>query len=147
MEDTTAYIPFRHRLAYVNSLRGDTVEARRLFEEQIRLDEDLLERADIPFHTRSAGSAYYDLAASKAFLGSREEALEIVEHPDFFWGNALDFSYWLDWDPLFEPIRDEPRFKAVADKWRDVRQAVKDEYRKQVREREASEQLKLALDK
>jgi len=55
--------------------------------------------------------------------------------------------WWLDTDPMLKSIRDDPRFVKVADRVRNKAEAAIKIFRQIINEREASEQMKLGLDK
>ena len=93
-----------------------------------------------------AGSLY-DLALTKAYMGATEEALELIEHEYVFWAGPFNMTNWLDTDPMLEPIRNDPRFIVVANRWRNKAEAANKVFRQIILDREASEQLKISLDK
>ncbi|MCZ6898952.1 MAG: hypothetical protein O7F74_01810, partial [Bacteroidetes bacterium] len=140
LEDSAAYLPARHRLGYVRWLQGDKKQAMKLFEEQMELDLGTIE------NQKSGPMGYghfYDLAVVNAFLGNTEEAYRWLDSTII---KNRFFGLWtVENDPLLESIRGDERFQSIlAEKKK--QEALKDEaFRKLVREREASEQLKLRL--
>jgi adenylate cyclase len=109
--DSTQYIPFRHRLGYVRYLQGDTIEANKLINEQLRLD---LERQQ---NLRGYGAwtsrgYYYDLAGSNAFLGNQKEALAWL---DSAYQRGFINLWYLENDPLLESIRTSNEYKNIRD--------------------------------
>jgi len=109
--DSSQYVPFRHRLGYVKYLKGDSVLARELVEEQRKLD---LERHQ---NLRGYGSwvsrgYFYDLACSNAFLGHRDEALMWL---DSAYHQGFINLWYLENDPLLNSIRDEDEFVRIKD--------------------------------
>ena len=141
LEDSTAYLPARHRLAQVRWLQGNKEEAIELFKEQMELDLGTIAK------TRNndvwGGGHFYDLAVVNAFLGNTEEAYRWLDSTII---KNRFFGLWtVENDPLLEPIRGDERFQSIlAEKKK--QEAVEDEaFRKLVREREASEELKLRL--
>ena len=147
LEDTTAYFAVRHRLGMVKWDKGDKDEAMKYFNEQIKLNQRDIDQNQIPVWLGSLTSSYYDLALTKAYMGDTEGALEIIENEDIFWADPLNMTIWLDTDPMFEPIRNNPRFKTVANELRNKAEAAGEVFRKIIREKEASEQMKIRLDK
>ncbi len=123
--DASQYVPFRHRLGYVQYLRGDTESAIYLMKEQLKLD---LERQQglRGYGAWYQGGFYYDLAATNAYLGNREEALAWLDS-----ANRKGFiSLWyLNNDPLLENIRNTAKFREIqkeqTEKNRKEKQAFK----------------------
>jgi len=147
LEDTTAYFAVRHRLGMVYWEMGEKEKAMKMFDEQIRLNQRDIDQQQIPTWVASIGSSIYDLALTKAYIGEMEEALQLIEHPEFFWSDIYTFSRFLDTDPMLKSLRDNPRFVVVADKWRNKVEAANKEFRRIITEREASEQMKIELRK
>jgi tetratricopeptide (TPR) repeat protein len=145
-EDSTSYMSGRQRLGMVYWDMGDKEKAMRFFNEQIRLNQNDIERDQVSFWESLAGSRY-DMAITKAYMGKTEEALDLIEHEDIFWDGPLVMSWWLDNDPMFAPVRNDPRFVAVADRERDKAEAARRVFRRIIREGEASEQLKFEAEK
>jgi TolB-like protein/class 3 adenylate cyclase/Tfp pilus assembly protein PilF len=147
LEDTTSFLPVRHRLGMLYLQKGEEEKAMKLFNEQIRLNQRDIDQMKVPVWGRSIGTSLYDLAITKAYIGETEEALDIIERDDFFWGNIFWFQYWLESDPMIDPIREEPRFIAVQEKWQRTAEEASAALRRSIIEREASDQMKLRLDK
>jgi len=80
-------------------------------------------------------------------MGDTEEALNIIENEDIFWAGPLGMYIFLDTDPMLEPVRNDPRFIAVADRWRNKAEAANKIFRQIIQVREASKQMKLELGK
>lgn len=128
--DTSQYLPFRHRLGYVQLLQGDTVSAYKLIKEQLTRD---LERHQ---NLRGYGvwpdrGYYYDLAASYAFLGQKEEALAWLDS-----AAQMGFmsSWYLENDPLFNNIRNESEFKRIKTDYEAQWQRQVEAFRKAINE-------------
>jgi TolB-like protein/class 3 adenylate cyclase/Tfp pilus assembly protein PilF len=147
LEDTTAYFAVRHRLGMIYLEKGKSGEAIEYLNEQIELNQNDIDRNQIPMWTRSMASAYYDLTLSKLALGQTEEALELIENNDIIWAGVFTMASYMDQDPMFEPIRNDPRFLKLADELRNKSEAAKREFQKIIMEREANEQMQLGLDK
>jgi tetratricopeptide (TPR) repeat protein len=57
---------------------------------------------------------YYDLAATYAFLGEREKAIENLRlYRKYLMGDRWGVMYFKN-DPLLNPIRQEPEFQEIA---------------------------------
>ena len=65
-----------------------------------------------------SGSTLYNVACAYARLGDKEKALDLLER----WGNTGAGGSWINKDPDFDELRDEPRFRALLE--RIERQAV-----------------------
>ena len=65
-----------------------------------------------------SGSTLYNVACAYARLGDKEKALHLLER----WGNTGAGGSWINKDPDFDDLRDEPRFRALLE--RIERQAV-----------------------
>jgi TolB-like protein/class 3 adenylate cyclase/Flp pilus assembly protein TadD len=107
--DSSQYVPFRHRLGYVQYLLGDTVSAINLIEEQLTLD---LERHQ---NLRGYGAwqsrgYYYDLAGSYAYLGNQQEALMWL---DSAYQQGFINLWYMENDPLLRNIRNTTEFRRI----------------------------------
>jgi TolB-like protein/Tfp pilus assembly protein PilF len=99
-----------HRVGYAFWKMGKYDEAKNFLKQQIRYSQE-----SIKLKRRMAQykGAYYDLAATYAFLGNKEKAYQYLN--EF---NKKKF-YSLNWvslakhDPLFNSIRNEERFQSV----------------------------------
>jgi TolB-like protein/tetratricopeptide (TPR) repeat protein len=112
--DSTQYFPVRHRVAQVKWILGDKPGAMNLFQEQMRLD------LEVVTGKRGGGlwdpwAEFYDLAAVNSFLGHPEEAfrwLDSAKTRNFNW-------HWGVYnDPLLDPIRGDKRFKDLIERFR-----------------------------
>ena len=65
-----------------------------------------------------SGSTLYNVACAYARLDDKEKALDLLER----WGNTGAGGSWINKDPDFDELRDEPRFRALLE--RIERQAV-----------------------
>ena len=107
--DTTQYVPFRHRLAYVRFLQGDTVTAKRLVREQLRLDHE--RRKNLRgYGVWISRGYYYDLAISHALLSEQKEALNWL---DSAFQKGFVNVWYLQNDPPLRAIRHTPRFQDI----------------------------------
>ncbi|NJN25370.1 MAG: tetratricopeptide repeat protein [Cyclobacteriaceae bacterium] len=123
--DKTQYIPFRHRLGYVKYLQGDTAMATKLIKEQLKLD---LERhADLRgYGAWTEGGFYYDLAASKSFLGSGDEALLWL---DSAYQMGFINLWYLDRDPMLANIRNTGTFRQIENNLKKRQQAMTEAFK------------------
>jgi tetratricopeptide (TPR) repeat protein len=101
-----------HRIGYAFWKAGDHEKADYYLNEQIRWCEESI-RLDRPY----AGfyGAHYDLAAVLAFKGDSERALELLDEVNT---NKIITKWWITqfkYDPLLDPIRDDPRFQKILD--------------------------------
>ena len=89
--------------AYVLSQIGDNEKANEVFRENIDIVEDFIDQGSTnPLHK-------YNLAASYAFTGKREKALDILN----------ELPYWyvtyglLQIDPMFNSLRKNQKFLRI----------------------------------
>jgi TolB-like protein/class 3 adenylate cyclase/Tfp pilus assembly protein PilF len=104
--DTTQFVPFRHRLAYIKWIKGKKEEANKLFDEQLRLDLRAINH-NAAIAVWANGSDAYDYADINAFRGKKEIAyrwLDTALAKEFF------IQRLIDEDPLLNSIRAEKRF-------------------------------------
>ena len=105
--DSTQFIPFRHRLAYIKWELGDKAEAKKLFDEQLRLDREAITHKT-KIGVWENGSEAYDYAVVNAFLGNKALAYQWLD-------TALAKNFYVKWllekDPLLAGIRSENRFQ------------------------------------
>lgn len=128
--DTSQYVPFRHRLGYVRYLQGDAASAMRLMKEQLQLD---IERQQ---QVRGYGAwvdrgFYYDLAATNAYLGNREEALIWL---DSAYHRGFANLWYLQNDPLLNNIRKAPEFQRIQQELAERQQEQARAFKKVVEE-------------
>ena len=91
-----------HRHAYAHVLRKNGKEQDA--QVQIALAREAIERY-------MSGQAY-DMAKINAFTGDKETALDFLEQFVPWFG----LQAWIDKDPLFENLHDEPRFHEIVRK-------------------------------
>ncbi len=141
--DTSQYVPFRHRLAYVKWLKGEKEEAMSLFHEQMKRDQETQKglRGYGVWNTRNY---YYDLGIVNAFLGNKEEAYMLLDSAaNYGW-----FTLWyVDNDPLLDGIRQEERFQAIVRKKMEEADRRKNAYKEVMSEPQVKKQLKWFFDK
>lgn len=100
------YIVYSHeKSAYAQVLRklGKETEAMKLIYEA----KDWIEK-------NMKGNPNYDLAKVYSFLGEKQKALKYLKNWKPDWGVQV----WVEKDPLFENIRNEPEFKQLVQKFK-----------------------------
>jgi adenylate cyclase len=128
--DSTQYIPFRHRLGYVLALKGDTVVAKKLISEQRRLDKERFKNIR-GYGVWGSGFFYYDLAASNAWLGNKEEAVAWLDSAS---QKGFMNSWYLENDPLLNNIRNTAEFKKIQENFSERQQAQIDAFKNAIEE-------------
>jgi TolB-like protein len=99
-----------HRIGYAFYMKGKFKEADSYFKEQIRYGEEGIKLNRFMTQRRSA---YYDLAATYAFVGQKEKAYKYLNEfatRDFF---PLWWIILIKNDPLFKSIQNEARFQNI----------------------------------
>ncbi|MEM1119324.1 MAG: adenylate/guanylate cyclase domain-containing protein [Bacteroidota bacterium] len=105
-QETAGTHTFRHRYAFVLWQLGRKAAAQRLFDQHIQAELAFIEKG-----TRMLGQEY-DLAGVYAFLGEKEKAYQMLEKMPYWY-----VTYQLlKFDPLFDSLRDEPRFQRIQQK-------------------------------
>jgi TolB-like protein/Tfp pilus assembly protein PilF len=99
-----------HRAGYANWMVGKKKEAKYYFNQQIRYCEESI-KLKREFEQRKA--AYYDLAATYAFLGDRQKAYKYLDEFSKRDRFPLSFVTFTKHDLLFEHIRNEERFRNI----------------------------------
>jgi TolB-like protein len=99
-----------HRIGYIYYQLGLSEEAQKFFEQQISYTERSIRLSR--FYSQGK-AAQYDLAATLAFLGDKEEAYRRLDEFNTLWYFGLDMISFVEGDPLFASIKDEDRFKGI----------------------------------
>ncbi len=86
--------------AYALAEMGEPDKAREWVDRALAIDSD-------------EPIILYNAACVYLVLGDRERALECLEETH---GNVM--KAWMENDPDLDPLRDEPRFKAIIEKLR-----------------------------
>ncbi len=128
--DSSVYIPFRHRLGYVQYLQGDTALATSLIEKQLTLD---LERHK---NLRGYGAwmsrgYYYDLAGAYSYLGNQKESLMWL---DSAYQRGFISLWYLDNDPLLRNIRNTAGFRSIKNNLAERQEKRKSAFKKAIKE-------------
>ena len=117
---------------------GKTVEAEKIFTEQIQQLESKLAKGQRNVFGLLPYERLFDLSRIHAFQGDKKQALKYLTEyakEGFIFG---DHDFILI-DPFFESLRNDPEFKAIVKQ----AQEEKAEIRAQVREREERGELTL----
>jgi TolB-like protein/Tfp pilus assembly protein PilF len=122
---------FRHRLAHILQMKGEIARSKALLKEHMDILEASVKQG------KSRWGLEYDLSCTNAFLGNREKALEWLEKMPY----EIQQYMFVQVDPLFDPIRNEARFKKVMLRF----QAERNEIRKIIEMEEVREDLKTVL--
>jgi tetratricopeptide (TPR) repeat protein len=99
-----------HRAGYAFWQVGKKKEAEYYFKQQIRFSEESIK---LSREIEQRKSAYYDLAATYAFLGEKEKAYKYLDEYSKRNCFALPFVVFARHDLLFESIRSEDRFQKI----------------------------------
>ncbi len=134
--DSSQYIPFRHRLGYVKLLQGDTSSAINLIQEQRQKDMERYQEIR-GYGAWMSGGFYYDLAATNAFLGNREQAIAWL---DSAYQKGFINSWYLENDPLLANIRNDNQFERIQQKYEDRWQQQVQAFKKAIKENRALQQ-------
>ena len=113
---------FAHRIGYSYLNIGKAKEANYYFDQQVKYD---LESIKLGRYHALGNFVFYDQAAVYAILGDKVNAYKNLDELN----KKKTFGLWwipfLKYDPLFENIRNEPRFKAII---KDVESKYKAEH-------------------
>ena len=90
--------------------KGRTKEAKFYFDQQIKID---LESIRLGRWNAISRSAHFDLAGVYAFLGEKEKAYEYLDKVNKNHAFPLSWIILFNHNPLFDPIRQEPRFQKI----------------------------------
>lgn len=122
---------YKHRLAHIYKIKGETTKAEKLFKEHLaQLEQTVKEE-------KSRFGLEYDLAGAYAFLGDKEKS--------YYWLDKLPYNMlttiFIQIDPMFDSIRNEARFKKVIERQYADREAI----RKVIETERVQQDLKLVL--
>ena len=111
-ETDTLWVGYVHRMGYYYWLKGLNEKADSCFNLQIEycLKEIELERSRAERNLNT----YYDLAATYAFIGEKEKALEYLRTYSSRPVMNSTMMFFLKFDPLLNPIRDNPEFQSIV---------------------------------
>jgi TolB-like protein/Tfp pilus assembly protein PilF len=122
---------YKHRLAHIYKMKGETHKSEKLFQEHLASLEKTVKEG------KSRFGLEYDLAGAYAFLGDKEKA--------YYWLNKMPYNMlttiFIQIDPLFDSIRNEPQFRTVIDK----QQKDREEIRRVIELQKVQQELKLVL--
>ena len=107
------------------------VKSEKLFKEHLSVLEKTVTEGKTRFGLE------YDLAGAYAFLGDKEKA--------YYWLNKMPYhlfvTIFIQIDPLFDSLRNEPQFQAVIKK----QQRDQEQIRKVIELQKVQQDLKLVL--
>jgi len=133
MNETGAlWVNFVHRMGYYYSLKGLKEKADSCFKVQIEycLKEIELERG----RAKRNLNTYYDLAATYAFTGESEKALKYLRTYSLLPVMNSTMMFFLRFDPLLDPIRDNPDFQQILNEAKANHQAEHERVRQWLEE-------------
>jgi TolB-like protein len=110
-EDSTQFIPYRHRLGYLYWSKGDKQRALTLFRGQMHRDSLIISGHGSIGAWGDMTFAYYDLAIVHAFLGNDEEAMQCFEQV-YKRGIQTWMIEHVGKDLLLKDFRGNPKFAA-----------------------------------
>jgi TolB-like protein len=122
----------RHRIGAAFWQNGFKEEAQQYFDQQLDYCYRSIELGRA--YANQELYAYYDLAATYAFMGEKEEAFEnlrIFNQKEIY---CLWMVTWIKNDPLFDNIRDEPEFQQIVRDVESKHQAEHERVRKWLEE-------------
>ena len=104
-------IPDAHRIGYGLWVVGKQKEAEYYFNKQIEYDLKIIKAGRLD---SSMKTAHYDLAAAYVMKGDKKKAYQYLDE----FNKKKSFPLWwvnlIKHDPLFNSIREEPRFQAIV---------------------------------
>jgi len=109
-----------HRIGYVYYQLGRFEEAQRFFEHQISYSERSIQLSR--FYAQGK-AAQYDLAATLAFLGDKDEAYRRLDEFNTLGYFGLNMISWVEGDPLLTGIKNEDRFQKILQDMKSKHQA------------------------
>ena len=122
---------YKHRLAHVYKMKGEKNKSEKLFNEHFAMLEKTVKEG------KSRFGLEYDLAGAYAFLGDKEKA--------FYWLNKMPYNalitIFIQIDPLFDSIRNEPQFQTILEK----QNRDREEIRKVIELQKVQQELELVL--
>ena len=142
-EDSTQTIPFRHRLAMAYLKLGKNKEAKDLLLEDVKIQNEMINKSRSTGTWGNKGGIYYDLAVDKALLGIDQEAIQYLDS-SFKYGFRLKIFY--ENDPAFENIKIQPSFRKVQGKLNNFFAFQKRAFTNAMNRAEASKDLKNILN-
>jgi TolB-like protein/Tfp pilus assembly protein PilF len=146
--DSTALLPYRPKLAAVYLQTGRESEAAELLDEALLSRKRNIQESRYDSWTRSNASTLIEMGEVLAMQGKADEAMDYLENPiNWEWWDPAGALRFLENSPQFDNLRDNARFQALTRKVEEADELSSAALRKVVNEREASEQMKLGLDK
>lgn len=128
--DPSQYVPFRHRLAYIQWLMGHNQDAFALMYEENRLDTETRQGLR-NYSLKQSEQYYYDLAAVNSFVGNSREAIAWLDSASE--KNATPL-WLLEHDPLLKNIRNQDPFIVIERKEKKKEAGIHKAFRKAINE-------------
>ena len=100
-----------HRVGWAYWMNGLKEEGEVFFKKQIEYNTRLLELGRV---INEVARNYYDLAATYAFIGDKDKAFENLRFFEKYQTANRWFITYINNDPLFDSIRDEPEFQQIV---------------------------------
>ena len=100
-----------HRIGYSYQKVGKFKEAEYYYNQQIKYD---LEIINLKRNELYAKTVYYEQAAVYAVMGDKGKAYENLDELNKKQSFGWERITWIKHDPLFNSIRQEPRFQKIA---------------------------------
>jgi len=120
-----------HRIGYVYYQLGRFEEAQRFFEQQISYSERSIRLSR--FYAQGK-AAQYDLAATLALLGDKDEAYRRLDEFNTLGYFGLNMISWVEGDPLLTSIKNEDRFQKILKDMKSKHQAEHERVRQWLEE-------------
>ena len=108
--DNVNPIPDAHRIGYGLWVGSKQKEAEYYFNQQIENDINIIKAGRL----ETMRNAYYDIAAVYAFKGDNKKAFQYLEKFNDKKSFSLSYVNLIKHDPLFNNLRQEPRFQAIV---------------------------------
>jgi len=120
-----------HRIGFIYYQLGRFEEAQSFFDQQISYSERSIRMSR--FYSQGK-AAQYDLAATLAFLGDKEEAYRRMDEFNSLDNFDLGMISFVEGDPLFASIKKEDRFKRIVQEMEAKNRAEHDRVRQWLEE-------------
>ena len=105
-----APIEYYSAIGFAYRISGDKEKAEYYFNEQIKYSNSIIE---LDRELRSDYWALYSLAGAYAFMGQKDKAYKNLHKFNQRQRMCLSEVRWINNDPLFDNIRDEPEFHQI----------------------------------
>ena len=116
-----------HRYGQALMGTGDTAKAFLMFDRQKEIYQRKLELRRPDYY-----SVMYDLAGIESYLGNWKQAyywLDRLENENGFLRGRISFDLFIEVDPLFDPIRNQPKFKGIVSRLKEEKEKIRQQVR------------------